>query len=67
MNKKSIITARNYSVIIHRSAFGLKIIEELNKKIIKTIQYNVQCAAFDNFLNQFSYNFEQSDHKSSYD
>ena len=31
------------------------------------MQHNEQCAAFDNFLNQFLYNFERSDHKSTYD
>ena len=29
------------------------------------MQHNEQCAAFDNFLNQFFYNFERSDHKIS--
>ena len=31
------------------------------------MQHNEVCAAFDNFSNQFSCNFERSDHKSNND
>ena len=48
------------SAATHRSAFGLKIIKKLNKKIIKRLRPGTRSY---NFLNKFSVNFERSDPK----